>query len=69
MAEANSSAENMQKGKGIIGGFKTVGTGSDSDNKHPAVTGEDPGRKGPGRPPKNESSFTQVGKPADPAGQ
>ena len=62
MADEGSTADNMMKGRGIAKGFKTVGQGLQGEESHPEVTGIDPTRKGPGRPPKGESSFTQVGK-------
>lgn len=65
MAEGNTTPENMKAGRGIIGGFRVVGNGSEGDANHPTVTGEDASKRGPGRPPKNESSFTEVGKTAE----
>ena len=65
MAEEGSTADNMMKGKGIAGGFKTVGAGCEGDATHYEVTGQDPTRRGPGRPPLNESSFRVVGKTAE----
>ena len=66
MAEGEgSTADNMKKGLGIIDGYKTVGMGLKGEADHPEVTGVDPDKRGPGRPPANESSFTTVGKSAD----
>ena len=65
MAEPGSMAENMGQGKGISKGYKTVGQGLKGEDTHPEITGINPARKGPGRPPANESSFKVVGKTAD----
>ncbi len=62
MAEAGSSSDNMQKGKGLVGGFKTVGTGAKFDEDQ-TVDNED--KRGPGRPPKEDTPFTTVGKTAE----
>lgn len=65
MAEEGSSADNMGKGRGIPRGWRTVGLGLQGEDRHPEITGEDPMKRGPGRPPKNDSSFTTVGKTAE----
>ena len=64
MSDADTAGR-MKKGQGIIGGYKTVGSGLSGEEKHPEITGEDPMKKGPGRPPANESSFKVVGPSAD----
>lgn len=62
MAEGEgATADRMMKGQGIIHGFKTVGQGLKGEKDHPEITGIDPTKKGPGRPTKEESSFTVVG--------
>ena len=66
MAEgAEGTADRIKKGQGIIKGFKTVGMGLKGEENHPEVTGQDPAKRGPGRPPKGENSFTVVGKSAE----
>lgn len=64
----HSSADNMKKGRGISHGYKTVGMGLKGEDKHPEITGEDPMRKGPGRPAKGENSFKVVGPSVDQEG-
>lgn len=61
MAEEGSTADNMMKGRGKSGGFKTVGQGLKGEATHPEITGIDPDKKGPGRPSHGESSFRTVG--------
>lgn len=64
-AGEGSISDHMKKGQGIIKGFQTVGMGLEGEAAHPEITGDDPMRRGPGRPPKNESSFRTVGRTAE----
>jgi len=65
MPEEGSPADNMSKGKGINKGYRVVGQGLEGEENHPEMTGVDPTKRGPGRPPHNESSFRTVGPSAE----